>query len=67
MDTEIEALRRQKMDVLKEARETYRQWAANPDRASQGSLFSGRIGDLRAAVRVAESDLREFNAEHPRT
>jgi hypothetical protein len=66
-DTEIEELRGQKMTALRQAREAYRRSMVEPDRSSLGNLFSVNRLELHDAVMAADSDLRLFNSEHPRS
>jgi hypothetical protein len=64
-DDEVAMLRKQKVTVLREAREAYRRSMVEPERAELGSLFAGRRSKLQAAVKAAEAELRLFDSEHP--
>jgi hypothetical protein len=69
VEDEVERVRRGKMAVLKQAREAYRTGAVESSPLSgrgAGALSAGRLKELQDAVRSADSDLRTYNAEHPR-
>jgi len=69
-DSEIEAQRQQKMKALREARQAYRSLANSTDPLTSGQvprLLSDQLKVRQNAVKTAESDLRTFNQDHPRT
>lgn len=69
-ESETEAQRQQKMKKLREAREGYRTLATSIDPLTSGQvplLLGDQLKDRQNAVKTAESDLRAFNHDHPRT
>ncbi len=69
-ESEIEVQRQQKMKKLREAREAYRTLATSTDPLTSRQvprLLSDQLKVRQDAIKTAESDLRTFNQEHPRT
>ena len=69
-ESEIEVQRQQKMKKLREAREAYRTLATSTDPLMSRQvprLLSDQLKVRQDAIKTAESDLRTFNQEHPRT